>query len=93
MFNTSYTLHLLGSTYILHKIRCYVQSAKFCKSYYVLQRNFYCLKGMLDGVCLRISIEFFPYPMNEIRENFTKSTIEVLICVELKLIQFEYFVE
>ena len=41
-----------------------------------------CLKGMLDGVCLRISIEFF-----------TKSTIEVLIRVELKLIQFEYFVE
>ena len=41
-----------------------------------------CLKGMLDGVCLRISIVFF-----------TKSTIEVLIRVELKLIQFEYFVE
>ena len=90
MFNTSYTLHLLGSTYILHKIRCYVQSAKFCKSYYVLQ----IMSKRHVGWCLSENFNrIFPYPMNEIQECFTKSTIEVLIRVELKLIQFEYFVE
>ena len=46
------------------------------------------------GWCLSENFNsIFPYPMNEIREKSTKSTIEVLIRVELKLIQFEYFVE
>ena len=90
MFNTSYALHLLGSTYILHKIRCYVQSAKFCKPCHVLQ----IMSERHVGWCLSENFNrIFPYPMNEIQECFTKSTIEVLIRVELKLIQFEYFVE
>ena len=44
-----------------------------------------CLKGHVGWSLSENFNRIFPY--------FTKSTIEVLIRVELKLIQFEYFVE